>query len=46
MHAPGGNTQYRRIEGRGHSLVFDNGWQSVAQTALNRVASHADAGER
>jgi pimeloyl-ACP methyl ester carboxylesterase len=29
-----GVTEIARIEGRGHSLVIDHGWQEVAETAL------------
>lgn len=27
-------TELKRFEGRGHSLTIDNGWESVAQTAV------------
>lgn len=29
-----GVTEIKRISGRGHSLVIDDGWQEVAQAAL------------
>jgi len=32
-----GVTEIARIEGRGHSLVIDHGWQEVAETALSFV---------
>jgi len=37
LYEPGLNTSYRRIDGRGHSLVFDSGWETVAKTALDWV---------
>jgi non-heme chloroperoxidase len=37
LYKPGSNTVYRRVEGRGHSLVFDSGWETVAKTALEWV---------
>jgi non-heme chloroperoxidase len=30
-------TQLQEIQGRGHSLVFDSGWQDVAETALTFI---------
>ncbi|MEV0949045.1 alpha/beta hydrolase [Promicromonospora sp. NPDC050249] len=45
LYEPGSNTQYRRVEGRGHSLVFDSGWQSVAQTVLDWISEHDRAAE-
>jgi pimeloyl-ACP methyl ester carboxylesterase len=33
-------TLIKLIPGRGHSLVFDGGWQEVAQTALDFVKEH------
>ena len=32
-------TQIQEIPGRGHSLVFDSGWQDVAETALAFIKS-------
>jgi non-heme chloroperoxidase len=32
-----GVTELAEVEGRGHALTIDNGWQSVAQTALGFV---------
>jgi non-heme chloroperoxidase len=32
-----GVTEYTEMEGRGHSLTIDNGWQDVADTALEFV---------
>ncbi len=32
-----GVTEYIEIEGRGHSLVIDHGWQDVADTAYKFV---------
>ena len=32
-----GVTEFVEIPGRGHSLTIDNGWQEVAQTALNFI---------
>ena len=29
-----GVTEIVRIEGRGHSLTIDHGWQEIAETAL------------
>jgi non-heme chloroperoxidase len=29
-----GVTDYTEMEGRGHSLTIDNGWQDVADTVL------------
>ncbi|MGD0705566.1 MAG: alpha/beta hydrolase [Trebonia sp.] len=37
-------TQIREIPGRGHSLVFDSGWQDVAETALAFLKSIGQAG--
>ncbi len=31
-------TEFREIPGRGHSLTIDNGWQEVAQVALDFVS--------
>ncbi|MFC1435640.1 alpha/beta hydrolase [Streptacidiphilus sp. N1-3] len=33
-------TELQEIPGRGHSLVFDSGWQEVADTALAFVKQH------
>ena len=33
-------TELREITGRGHSLVFDSGWQDVAEAALGFVKQH------
>ena len=33
-----GVTEIVKLEGRGHALTIDNGWQEVAQTALNFVS--------
>ena len=32
-----GVTEFSEIAGRGHSLTIDNGWQEVADTALDFV---------
>ncbi|MER6590529.1 hypothetical protein ABT214_01380 [Micromonospora purpureochromogenes] len=37
LHRPGGNTEYRKFDDRGHSLVFDSGWREVAQPVLDWV---------
>jgi len=37
LYRPGSGTTYRKIDGRGHSLVFDSGWKHVADTALGWV---------
>jgi pimeloyl-ACP methyl ester carboxylesterase len=36
-----GTTELREIPGRGHSLVFDSGWQDVAHAALDFAKQHA-----
>jgi len=36
-----GSTELREIPGRGHSLVFDAGWQDVAEAALAFAGQHA-----
>ena len=36
-----GITELQEIPGRGHSLVFDSGWQEVAQIALTFAKQHA-----
>jgi non-heme chloroperoxidase len=33
-------TELREMTGRGHSLVFDSGWQDVAEAALGFVEQH------
>ncbi|MET8810246.1 alpha/beta fold hydrolase [Streptomyces sp. NPDC004546] len=40
LYQPGTNTDYRRIPGRGHSLVFDSGWREVADVVLDWVGQH------
>ncbi|WP_262059805.1 alpha/beta hydrolase [Streptomyces sp. STR69] len=35
-----GITELQEIPGRGHSLVFDSGWQEVAQIALAFIKQH------
>ena len=35
-----GVTEFEEIAGRGHSLVFDSGWRSVAETALAFIDRH------
>jgi pimeloyl-ACP methyl ester carboxylesterase len=40
LYQPGTNTEYRRIPGRGHSLVFDSGWREVADVVLDWVGQH------
>jgi non-heme chloroperoxidase len=35
-------TEIQEIPGRGHSLVFDSGWEDVARIALAFVESHRD----
>ncbi|MBB2903364.1 pimeloyl-ACP methyl ester carboxylesterase [Kineococcus radiotolerans] len=37
LYRPGRNTEYRKLNGRGHSLVFDSGWHSLAETVLTWV---------
>jgi non-heme chloroperoxidase len=34
-------TELREVPGRGHSLVFDSGWQDVAHAALDFAKQHA-----
>jgi pimeloyl-ACP methyl ester carboxylesterase len=41
LYRPGTSTTYERVEGRGHSLVFDHGWQSVADRVLAWVDEQA-----
>jgi non-heme chloroperoxidase len=36
-----GVTEIKKIAGRGHSLVIDDGWKEVADTALDFVKRHA-----
>jgi non-heme chloroperoxidase len=36
-------TEYHAFEGRGHSLVFDNGWQDVAHYVLRWVSQQVPA---
>jgi non-heme chloroperoxidase len=36
-----GVTEISQVPGRGHSLVFDSGWEQVAQLALEFAARHA-----
>lgn len=36
-------TELTQVPGRGHSLVFDNGWEHIAQLALEFAAKHAPA---
>lgn len=43
LYRPGTNTRYLRIDGKGHSLVFDHGWRSVADQALTWVEEQATA---
>jgi non-heme chloroperoxidase len=38
-----GVTELTQVPGRGHSLVFDNGWEHIAQLALEFAAKHAPA---
>ena len=33
-----GVTEIVKLEGRGHALTIDHGWQAVAETALNFVS--------
>lgn len=40
LYRPGTNTQYLRVDGKGHSLVLDSGWRSVADQALEWIAAH------
>jgi len=35
-------TEIEEIPGRGHSLVFDSGWEDVAQVALAFIESHRE----
>jgi non-heme chloroperoxidase len=37
LYGPSVDVSYIRIPGRGHSLVFDSGWESVARSALGWV---------
>ncbi len=41
-----GVTEIQKIEGRGHSLVFDGGWREVADVALDFVRRHGPASRR
>jgi pimeloyl-ACP methyl ester carboxylesterase len=34
-------TEFRTIEGRGHSLTIDHGWEEVAQIALDFLKAHS-----
>jgi pimeloyl-ACP methyl ester carboxylesterase len=36
-------TDYQQIDGRGHSLTIDSGWQDVADVALSWIAAHEAA---
>ncbi len=36
---PSSTTEYQEIEGRGHSLTIDSGWRTVADVALEWLAS-------
>jgi pimeloyl-ACP methyl ester carboxylesterase len=36
---PSATTEYQEIEGRGHSLTIDSGWRTVADVALEWLAS-------
>jgi pimeloyl-ACP methyl ester carboxylesterase len=36
---PSSTTEYQEIEGRGHSLTIDGGWRTVADVALEWLAS-------
>jgi non-heme chloroperoxidase len=40
LYRPGLATQYVRAAGRGHSLVFDAGWRTVADEALAWLTNH------
>ena len=40
-----GVTQYRVMEGKGHSLAMDHGWQEVADVALAFVKEQASANQ-
>jgi len=37
LYRPGHRTHYRELPGKGHSLVFDEGWREVAALALTFV---------
>ncbi|MFI5934778.1 alpha/beta hydrolase [Actinoplanes sp. NPDC051494] len=37
LYRPGTNTEYRKLDGKGHSLVFDSGWREVAAPVLEWV---------
>jgi len=41
---PSAVTEYREFEGRGHSLTIDSGWRTVADLALEWLASQRLAG--
>lgn len=38
-----GQTEIKKIAGRGHALVIDDGWKEVADTALEFVKRHVSA---
>jgi non-heme chloroperoxidase len=40
-----GTTEFVEIANRGHALTIDSGWEEVARTALDFVATHAPATE-
>jgi non-heme chloroperoxidase len=42
LHNPG-ETEIKRVENRGHSLVIDHGWQQVAEYALAFAKEYAPA---
>jgi non-heme chloroperoxidase len=42
-HADGKPTEIVELEGRGHSLVVDHGWEEVAETALAFLGKHGIA---
>lgn len=43
LYRPGTNTRFVRLEGKGHSLVLDHGWQAVADRALAWIAEQVPA---
>ncbi|GLV54153.1 hypothetical protein KDH_10020 [Dictyobacter sp. S3.2.2.5] len=40
QHANPAVTKFRKIPGRGHSLIIDHGWPEVAKMALTFVTQH------